>query len=63
MVMDVGDVLIRTVPTAHYRALAERVCAPWQAVAALIADRSQVAGGSVYIDDRAENVAAAAYLG
>jgi FMN phosphatase YigB (HAD superfamily) len=36
VILDVGDVLIRTAPMAHYRALAGRVGAPWQAVAAIV---------------------------
>jgi FMN phosphatase YigB (HAD superfamily) len=40
--MDVGDVLVRTVPMAHYRALAERVCAPWRAVAAIVEESGAV---------------------
>lgn len=43
VVMDIGDVLIRTVPTAHYRELARRTGMAWEQVADTIESSGIVA--------------------
>jgi glucose-1-phosphatase len=54
IIMDIGDVLVTTVPMAHYRLLARRVAAPWQQVQDAVEGTGVVAGfesGSVAVPE------------